>query len=166
MTGPTPGSASSCSSVALFRWTGPEAAPPPGVGATAATDPRAGHDDLLSVCDPGGEIDELDLRLGRRPARARDRIGHARPVAQPVQAGPSNGPDDVDVQRRRGELTRLGRRDTQRRRNGRRLRRPQQELARQHERQQQHHARDDDSPPIESDLWHVANRGNERVTCP
>src|SRR6185312_17178384 len=36
------------SRVALFRWTGPEAAPPPGVGATAETDPRAG----TTICSP------------------------------------------------------------------------------------------------------------------
>src|SRR6266571_3793692 len=53
VTGPTPGSASSCSSVALFRWTGPagtEPAPAPAPAPVLATaaDPRRG----TTICSP------------------------------------------------------------------------------------------------------------------
>src|SRR6266516_5059927 len=44
------------------------------------------NDDLLAVRDAGGEVDELELSLARRPAGARHRVGDPRAVGHPVQA--------------------------------------------------------------------------------
>ena len=117
----------------------------------------------LAVGDPRGEVDELELRLARRAAGPPDRLGHARAVAQPVQARPANGSHHVHVDLRGCGGSRV-RGDPHRRRHGRV---PRTEQGPSGEREHEHHDRRacEHTTPVEQGFWHVANRDNETVTC-
>jgi hypothetical protein len=106
VTGPTPGSVSSSSSVAELRCTGWGGAPGTFPGPPVAALPRSGDDHLLSVRYRCGEIDELERRLRLRTPGGPDRIVHATSVVQTVEAGLTDGSDDVHEQLLHG--SRLG----------------------------------------------------------
>jgi hypothetical protein len=61
----------------------------------------AWNDDLLSVRDGGGEVDELHRGGACRAARTPDRIRNARTVRQTVETRATDSPDDIDVHGRR-----------------------------------------------------------------
>ena len=110
VTGPIPGSSSSCSIVAMPRLTFE-----PG-GGRARVDRRARrraarHDHLLPVCERCREVDRREVCAGRRAARPYESIGDPRAVGDPEEARPANGADHVDDEAcPSGGGARLGRR--------------------------------------------------------
>ena len=102
VTGPIPGSSSSCSTVAVARLTlapGDRGARESGRDASRAA---ARHDHLLTVDERCGEVHGREVGAPRRPARARDRVRDARALLQPEEARAADGADDVDEQLRSG----------------------------------------------------------------
>ena len=115
VTGPTPGSASSCSTVAALRSTGPTGfrrgcraaparrrGPPPTELPRAARLPRRCRDtddDLLTVGEVAGKVEPEGVGTGERAAGSRDRIGDPGVGRQGDQPGLLNQPDDTDDHR-------------------------------------------------------------------
>ena len=98
VTGPIPGSASSCSSVALARLTfAPAAAAPPAPPAAAPAGRSASrHDDLLAVGDGGRQVDEREVGVSVRPSGTLEGVGDPSSLRQPDEPGAPHGADDVD----------------------------------------------------------------------
>ena len=85
VTGPMPGSASSCSSVAELRLHLPARTrqrPPPAAGAAARLAAQR-NEHLLAVGDRGGQVDELERSLRLRAARLGDRVVDPAAVGEP-----------------------------------------------------------------------------------
>jgi hypothetical protein len=143
--GPTPGRASSCSSVAVLRSTGagggaPGGGPPPppprrppstrhvpsraaGGRYRAAGRAAHGHDHLLAVEQLGGQVDGLQCSLGSGAPGRGKKVGDARAGRQMIDAGSPHRPADVDH-----DLLRAGKRARRRRRRRRIRRHPEQGL--------------------------------------
>ncbi len=101
VTGPIPGKASSCSSVALARLTFaalPVAAPPPPAPGSAARR----DDDLLPVGDRRRQIDEREVGPPARTTRADERIGDAGSLGEAHEPRVPDSADDVDDEPRPG----------------------------------------------------------------
>ena len=82
MTGPTPGSVSSCSAVAELSETGLGARRRrAGTSAPAAPSPASRDEDLLAVADRRREVDGRALGPPRQPSGARDCVGDSRASA-------------------------------------------------------------------------------------
>ena len=99
VTGPIPSIVSSSSTVAVPRLIGPSlaSAAPPRPPATAAPPAAsAGHDDLLTVGEPRGEVDPLDLGPRGGAAGALHGVVDARSGRQPVDARLPHRAGDVD----------------------------------------------------------------------
>src|SRR5687767_8617264 len=71
--------------------------------------PSHGYEDLLTVRDGRGEIDEVERRFGSGPTGSRDCIVDSAPLVQPVEARRANSPDDVHQEL--SSLRRLGAND-------------------------------------------------------
>ena len=108
VTGPIPSIVSSCSTVAVPRLIGPSAVGGGGGGAGAAA---RGHDDLLAVGEPGGEVDRVEDRRAGRAAGALDGVGHPGAGGQPVDARAAHRAGDVDDDVLSGAPAAAGQRD-------------------------------------------------------
>ena len=95
VTGPIPGSSSSCSMVAIPRLTFEPAAGAPGSTARARRCATR-HDHLLPVGERRREIDRREVCSVRRAACAYERVGDPRAVRDPEEARPANVADHVD----------------------------------------------------------------------
>jgi hypothetical protein len=139
--------------VALFRCTGPAG----GSAAPAPRDSRASaatrHDNLLAVRHERREVDELELRLPRRSAGAREGIRDTRPRLQAIETGPTHRADDVDEDLRplRAGRARGRTRDVNGWRHVRRVR-PQRRAADQRERDDPDNGRDQRTAAVLKEL--------------
>src|SRR5919204_348513 len=78
--------------------------------------PAPRDDNLLAVRYRRGEIDQLELRLARRPAGTRERIGHPATARETIETGTPDGADDIHIhQGSRGRLRPRCDRDRRRR---------------------------------------------------
>jgi hypothetical protein len=126
--------------------------------------PAPRHDDLLTVRDRRGEVDELELRASCRAAGVRKRVSHASALRQPVEPGAPNRTDDVDDDPRgRG---RGGRRRHDRRRNPHGSRRAgmKEHPPGENQQDERDETADHQLPATERDFGHVVNPDNENVT--
>ena len=96
--GPTPGSASSCSGVAVLRSTGPGAAVAADVGPRCRRQrlALARHRDARAVGEASREIQLLDIGVGGCPAGGGDRVVHACAGRHANHTRGAHCADDVD----------------------------------------------------------------------
>ena len=175
VTGPMPGSASSCSAVATLNWTGPTGAPGTGraLGGRDRAREHRGHEYLLAVRHRGSEVERRRVGPPRGAAGARDRVGDSRPGGKPVEPRPPHSADHVDDEpgRLRRSAARCApatalRRPDDRRRNGcGSSPRPNEEPRSEQEHRDEHETAEDHPAPGEHDRLHATDGGRPDVTC-
>ena len=137
----------------------------PGWGACScrggASSHARGHDHLLPIGEGRGEVHERPIGFLGQATRARERVGNARSLLEPVEAGPPDRPDNVDHKPRVGDRQRGRRRQHVCGLSGSG---PEQQAVREDEHEQQHSGCEDRAASGDRKLRHVFYLGNEHVT--